>query len=238
MIIPENQTVHILFDQSFNTSAFPELTVAGGRGASVKISYAEALFDKNMQKGNRNEIEGKELIGNFDLFLPDGEPNRHFRPLTFRTYRYVQFDITTVGQPLTITDFYGIYTGYPFVPKATFSSSDPSLQQLWNVGWRTARLCAGETYFDCPYYEQLQYEGDTRIQALISLYVTGDDRLMRKAILDFYHSRVPEGLTQGRFPSSRLQVIPPYSLFWVSMVYDYWMHRKDDPFVKQFFTCN
>jgi len=234
LIIPENQTVHILFDQSFNTSAFPEFTVAGGRGASVKISYAEALFDKNMQKGNRNEIEGKELIGNFDLFLPDGEPNRHFRPLTFRTYRYVQFDITTVGQPLTITDLYGMYTGYPFVPKATFSSSDPSLQQLWNVGWRTARLCAGETYFDCPYYEQLQYEGDTRIQALISLYVTGDDRLMRKAILDFYHSRVPEGLTQGRFPSSRLQVIPPYSLFWISMVYDYWMHRKDDPFVKQF----
>jgi alpha-L-rhamnosidase len=77
------------------------------------------------------------------------------------------------------------------------------LQQIWDIGWRTAQLCAGETYFDCPYYEQLQYEGDTRIQSLISLYVTGDDRLMRKAILDFYHSRVPEGLTQGRYPKQQ-----------------------------------
>ena len=57
---------------------------------------------------------------------------------------------------------------------------------------------------------------------------------MRKAILDFYHSRVPEGLTQGRYPSSRLQVIPPFSLFWVSMIHDYWMHRKDEKFVGNF----
>jgi alpha-L-rhamnosidase len=80
----------------------------------------------------------------------------------------------------------------------------------------------------------LQYTGDTRIQSLISLYMTGDDRLMRKAILDFYHSRTPEGLTQGRYPSNRLQIIPPFSLFWISMIHDYWMYRRDDAFVKQF----
>jgi len=127
-----------------------------------------------------------------------------------------------------------MYSGYPFKQVASFNSSDTSLKRIWDIGWRTARLCAGETYYDCPYYEQLQYEGDTRIQSLISLYVTGDDRLMRKALLDFYNSRVPEGLTQGRYPSNRLQVIPPFSMYWVSMVYDYWMHRKDDKFLETF----
>jgi hypothetical protein len=146
----------------------------------------------------------------------------------------MQLDITTKDEPLEINDLYGMATGYPFEVKASFVSNDSSLQQIWDIGWRTAQLCAGETYFDCPYYEQLQYEGDTRIQSLISLYVTGDDRLMRKAILDFYHSRVPEGLTQGRYPSSRLQVIPPFSLYWVSMLHDYWMHRSDFKFVEQF----
>ena len=57
---------------------------------------------------------------------------------------------------------------------------------------------------------------------------------MRKAINDFYISRVPDGLTQGRFPSSRLQVIPPFSLYWVSMLYDYWMHRQDDAFLNKY----
>jgi alpha-L-rhamnosidase len=234
LTVPANKTVTILLDQTFNTVAYPQLLVSKGKGSRVKLTYAESLFDSDRVKGNRNEIEGKEIMGNFDIFKPDGGSKRLFRPLWVRTYRYLQMDIQTGDEPLDINDLYGMYTGYPFRPQASFTSNDKSLQEIWDVGWRTARLCAGETYYDCPYYEQLQYEGDTRIQSLISLYVTGDDRLMRKALLDFYHSRVPEGLTQGRYPSNRLQVIPPFSLFWVSMIYDYWMHRQDEEFVKQF----
>jgi alpha-L-rhamnosidase len=236
LTVPANQAVTILLDQGYNTVAYPELVTSNGRNASVKMTYAEALYTPDAKKLNRNEIEGKNIIGNYDVFIPDGGEKRTFRPVWLRTYRYLQLDIVTKDQPLVINDIYGYATGYPFEVKASFKSNDASLQQIWDVGWRTAQLCAGETYYDCPYYEQLQYEGDTRIQALISLYVTGDDRLMRKALLDFYHSRVPEGLTQGRYPSSRLQVIPPFSLFWVSMVYDYWMHRKDDAFVSRFLT--
>jgi alpha-L-rhamnosidase len=236
LTIPANQTVTILLDQGYNTVAYPELVTSNGKNASVKMTYAEALYTPDLKKGNRNEIDGKNIIGIYDIFIPDGGEKRTFRPVWLRTYRYLQLDIVTKDQPLVINDIYGSATGYPFEVRASFKSNDASMQQIWDVGWRTAQLCAGETYYDCPYYEQLQYEGDTRIQALISLYVTGDDRLMRKALLDFYHSRVPEGLTQGRYPSSRLQVIPPFSLFWVSMVYDYWMHRKDDAFVSDFLT--
>ena len=66
----------------------------------------------------------------------------------------------------------------PFEMKARFEGSDlrqgsggqaDRLSKILEVGWRTARLCAHETYMDCPYYEQLQYAGDTRIQALVSL---------------------------------------------------------------------
>lgn len=236
LTVPANKTVSILLDQTFNTVAYPQLLVSKGAGSSIKLTYAEALFN-NYQKAHRDKIDGMEIMGNYDIFEPDGGDNRMFRPLWLRTYRYLQLDITTGNEPLVISDLYGMYTGYPFKEKASFSANDPSLQDIWTTGWRTARLCAGETYYDCPYYEQLQYEGDTRIQSLISLYVTGDDRLMRKAIHDFYCSRVPEGLTQGRYPSNRLQVIPPFSLFWVSMVHDYWMHRKDDIFIKQYLVA-
>lgn len=224
----------ILIDQSFETIGYPVLKVSGGKGSKVTVTYAEALFDSNGQKGNRNVIEGKTMKGLFDIFYPDGGKGRTFSPLWLRTWRYIQLDIETGDQPLVLDDLYGIYTGYPFVQKASFASNDSSLKDIWKVGWRTARLCAGETYFDCPYYEQLQYEGDTRIQSLISLYNTGDDRLMRKAINDFFNSRLPMGLTQGRYPSSRLQVIPPFSLFWVSMLHDYWMLRQDDDFLKKY----
>ena len=108
------------------------------------------------------------------------------------------------------------------------------LKKIFETGWRTARLCAVETYMDCPYYEQLQYIGDTRIQALVSLYNTGDDRLMRNAITQLDYSRMAEGITLSRYPTANAQEIPTFSLWWIGMLNDYWMYRNDASFVKQF----
>lgn len=232
--IPAHVEVTLLLDQSYETIGYPVLKVSGGADAKIKLTYAEALFDKNGRKGNRNEIAGKTIRGLYDIFYPDGGENRSFSTLWVRTWRYLQIKIKTRDEPLKLEDIYGIFSAYPLEQKATFSSSDPSLKKIWKTGWRTARLCAGETYFDCPYYEQLQYEGDTRIQALISLYNTGDDRLVRKAINDFYNSRFPNGLPQGRYPSNKMQIIPPYALFWVSMLYDYWMLCPDTAFLEKY----
>jgi len=85
---------------------------------------------------------------------------------------------------------------------------------------------------DCPYYEQLQYVGDTRIQALVSLYNSGDDKLMRNAISLIDHSRMAEGATLSRYPTANAQEIPPFSLWWIGMLHDYYMYRNDEAFVK------
>lgn len=232
LTIPAHAQVELLLDQACLTVAYPELVLSGGRGAEVRVTYAEALFDAKNKKGNRDEIAGRKIVGLSDLFLPDGGAKRTFRPSWLRTWRYVQLNIRTAEKPLTLEDIQGVFSAYPFAEQAAFDSSDPSLKRIWNTGWRTARLCAGETFFDCPYYEQLQYIGDTRVEALITLSVSGDDRLMRNAILDFYASRVPEGLTASRHPSREMQLIPPYSLFWIAMLHDHWMHRGDASFLK------
>ncbi|MFZ5496757.1 MAG: alpha-L-rhamnosidase C-terminal domain-containing protein [Verrucomicrobiota bacterium] len=230
--VPAGTKAAILLDQGHLTNAYPQLTVSGGRGARVTLRYAEGLFDANRQKGHRHEHAGRDLLGLGDEFLPDGGALRLFAPMDFRTYRYLQLDIETGAEPLTIGDLSGVFTGYPFKENAAFSSDDPALARIWEVGWRTARLCAIDTYVDCPYYEQLQYIGDTRLQALISLYVSGDDRLMRNAIELFDRSRIPEGLTQSRYPSLSPQLINTFSLFWVDMLHDYWRHRSDDAFLR------
>lgn len=236
LVIPPDTQATILVDQTYLTTAYPELLVSGGAGGRVKLSYAEALYEENGRKGDRDVVRGKTMRGYHDVFLPDGGDQRLYRPLWWRTYRYVQLQVTTAGDALRIHDLRGMFTAYPFEEKATFASSDPALKDIWDVGWRTARVCAGETYFDTPYWEQLQYVGDTRIQALISLYVDGDDRLARKAIEAFAHSRTSEGLTASRYPSNEEQFIPPYSLLWIAMVHDYWMHRNDPAFVEPFLT--
>ncbi|HTS70020.1 MAG TPA: alpha-L-rhamnosidase N-terminal domain-containing protein [Terriglobia bacterium] len=231
LTIPPNSRATLLFDQAHLTTAYPELTVSGGRGSEITVTYAEALF-KNHEKGNRNETEGREILGYYDQFLPDGGAHRLFRSLWWRTFRYLQLDVTTQSDPLVLEDLRGAFSAYPFVRRAQFESDDPELARMWDVGWRTARLCAHETYMDCPYYEQLQYGGDTRIQALISLYMTGDDRLVKNAIESLDESRTPEGLTQSRYPSWLPQYIPPFSLFWIGMMHDLWWYRGDADFLR------
>ncbi len=229
---PARTKTSLLLDQGTLTNAFPQLIISKGKNAIITFTYAEAMFDAKMEKGNRNVTDGKKLIGISDQYISDGGKNRTYSPLHYRTFRYVKVDIETKEEPLTINYLDSRYIGYPFEERAKFVTNEPRLQKIWDVGWRTAKLCAVDTYFDCPYYEQLQYVGDTRIQALISMYVSGDDRLVKKAIDDIAHSFFSDGLTQSRYPSRDLQVIPTFSLWWVCMVYDHYILRKEDAFTQ------
>jgi hypothetical protein len=233
-VVPANTKARLLLDQTYLTTGYPELRISKGRGATVRLGYAEAMFlPGGKGKGNRNEIEGKEFIGNYDLFVADGGEKRTFRTLWWRTWRYLELTVETKDEPLVIEGVGGTYTGYPFQRKAVFDAGSKELDAILDVGWRTARLCAHETYMDCPYYEQLQYVGDTRIQALVSLYMTGDGRLARNAIDLLNSSRTPEGATMSRAPTRLHQYIPGFSLWWIGLVHDYWMYQDDPAFVKR-----
>jgi alpha-L-rhamnosidase len=225
--ISANRHVHVLLDRKTLTTAYPQLTVSGGKGSSIQLTYTEALYDQDQQKGDRNDVGSRQAMGVHDRFLPDGGEHRTFEPLWWRVWRYLDLDIQTGSDPLTLESLRGQYTAYPFEERAAFDSRDPDLKQIWDISWRTAQLDAHETYMDTPYWEQLQYVGDTRIQALISYAVTGDDRLAKQAIRNFDDSRMPEGLTQSRYPTSQPQIIPTFSLLWIGMVHDYWRYRPD-----------
>ncbi len=234
--LPPHTHVHLLLDRRTLTTVYPDLTVSGGKGSTIWLTYSEALYDNHGHKGDRDAltytdakgiVHPRRALGLRDEFLPDGGDRRTFQPLWWRTWRYLSLDITTGNQPLTLDSLTSHFTAYPFVERATFTSPDPDLAKIWQISWRTARLDAHETYMDTPYYEQLQYIGDTRIQALISYAVTGDDRLAIQALRAFNDSRIPEGITRSRYPSSLPQNIPTFSLLWVGMLHDYWMYRPN-----------
>ncbi|MGI8950358.1 MAG: alpha-L-rhamnosidase N-terminal domain-containing protein [Chitinophagaceae bacterium] len=243
--VPAHEKIIVLLDQSFLTNAYPVLQFSKGKNAKIYLSYAEALYikegsDSNWKwqnkKGNRNEIAGKRFVGVRDEIIADGKNNQTFTSLSWRTFRYMQLQIETENEPLIIEDLYEIFTGYPFELKAKFNTGNSVLDKIMEVGWRTARSCAMETYMDCPYYEQMQYIGDTRIQALVSLFNTGDDRLMRNAITQLNNSRMAEGITLSRYPSADAQEIPTFSLWWIGMLHDYFMYENDTDFVKSFLS--
>ncbi len=69
---------------------------------------------------------------------------------------------------------------------------------------------------------------------MVSLYAGGDDRLVKNAIELFDESRIPDGITQSRYPGALPQFIPPFSLFWIGMMHDLWWYSGDRQFLKPY----
>ena len=63
----------------------------------------QSAGSRGFEKGNRDEVEGKVFVGNYDEFVPDGGARRTFRPLWWRTWRYLQVTITTATTPSAST---------------------------------------------------------------------------------------------------------------------------------------
>ena len=233
-VIPAQTTATVLLDQGYLTNAYPEFRFSGGRGGVVTITYAEALYeDDGRTKNDRDVVEGKTMQGRQDTVLTDGSDDQVFVPLSYRTYRYVQLDVTTGDEPLRIDDLSATAVGFPFERRAQLQTPVAEMDTLLDIGWRTARMCAMDTYMDCPYWEQLQYIGDTRIQALVSLYNSGDDRLVRNALNLMNQSRQPEGITLSRYPTNIRQIIAPFSLWYIGMLRDYMWYGDDAAFVRE-----
>lgn len=230
--IPAKSSVKIKLDQTYLTNGYLNLEFSGGKDASITLSYAESMYSTYPSKGNRNETDGKLFLGRKDSLISNGSKVQKFTSLTYRTYRFIELSVVTQNESLTLNDIYGTFTGYPFKLNASIASTNNEMNKMLEIGWRTARLCATETYMDCPYYEQLQYIGDTRIQALVSLYNSGDDRLVKNAINLMDFSRQPEGVTLSRHPSYTPQYIPTFSLWYIGILHDYSRYGSDVAFIK------
>lgn len=232
--VPPNMKRRIIFDLNDYYCVYPELTTTGGNGAILRLHWAESLFNEQegKTKGHRDEIDGKYFLGVGDIFKADGGARRKFQPLWWQAGRYIELIVTTTNEPLTIDSFELYETRYPLEMESTFHSSDLRLERVLPVAFRGLQMCAHETYMDCPYYEQLQYIGDTRLEALVTYVTSRDNRLPEKALQLFESGHHHTGLTRSNYPSRIAQLIPPFSLWWVAMVYDYALWRGKREFIR------
>ena len=234
--IPPNTLRRVIVDLENFYCAYTSLISTNGRNATVRVRWAEALNHSDNHwhgdKRNRDEIDGKYFLGNGDGYTLDGGAHRHYMPLWWSAGRYVEILVHTADETVTIEQLAFTETRYPLTNESTFEASDVRLNDIVPILVYGIEASAHECYFDSPHWEELMYLGDTRLETLCTYVMTRDDRLPRKALRMFDVSRLPSGLTQSRYPSSLLQIIPPFSLWWCCMVRDYALWRGDPAVVR------
>ncbi|KAF4499690.1 rhamnosidase B [Fusarium agapanthi] len=147
----------------------------------------------------------------------------------------MRWEITAGAESVELCSFGATQVNYPLAVKASWDEpGDKDAKQIWDVSIRTMRNCMFDGYSDCPFYEQLQYSGDSHSVGLFHYLLSGDDRLMRQTITNFAASVTPEGLTQSRFPSHVPQIIAGFSLYWVLQICDHHLYFGDTAYTRSF----
>lgn len=231
--VPAHTEQFVLWDLDNYFCAYPVCEVSGGAGSRLDWGWAESLYlPKSEAKGQRDEFIGKTFRGMTDTFLPGGGAHRRFSTLWWRAGRWCLLSIKTGAEPLTLHRLALNESRYPAENEGVFDAGDPELGGVIGLATRGLQMCMHETYMDCPFYEQLQYDGDARLELLTTYALTRDDRLAKRAIELFDFSRHNGGMVNERFPAYLPQVSPTFSLIWALMLNDYAYWRNDPAFVK------
>lgn len=232
LVLPGCGTHAITINMGQLVTAYPRLTITAPQHSLVEFRCAEAL-SHNYKKTLRDDPTGS-VEGYHDLFIV-GNDEAIIEPFVWRTFRFLRITVHHPAGPATLRRLDTTFTAYPFVQRATFASSDPLHRQLWDVSWQTFRMCAHEHFEDCPYYEQLQYVYDTRLESLVSTLITGDFRLTRQALRQIAQSQRNDGITMSRAPSVAWEpsIIPPLSLLWIEFLDDFFTHSADIDLVRE-----
>lgn len=240
IVIPPYSQVSVELHAGEEMTAYYYLYLRKGRDAKITILQSESYVKNEISKDGMPKKEDRldyvngHLEGFQDIYYPSGNENEQevYSPFWFRTFRFIKLTIQTGEDALILEDIEFEETGYPLDIKTSVTTSDSSLEAIWDISRRTLQRCMHETYVDCPFYEQLQYAMDSRAQILFTYQAAADDRLARQCMDDFRRSQRYDGLLYSAYPNMKPNVIPTFSIFYILMLHDHMMYFGDKELIQ------
>ena len=236
--VPANTKMQLAWDLGRYYCAYPDVTLSGGKDAKFAICFAEAshrgdTHKKTSEPKARDLIVGRYLPAFGDTFVSDGCKGAKFSAPWFRCGKWVRIDIATKDEPLTVDSVAIIESRYPVEMKSVFSApDDPSLGAIREISARAMQMCCHEMLFDCPFYEQQMYPGDTRVQLNVLSAMSRDDRIIKRAIEIYDLNTRDDGQCPFNFPTRGTQEGASYTLCYLLMYGDYVMNHADREWLK------
>ena len=233
--------VTLVVDTDDYLCGFPVLEFSGGAGTQVRVEWAETLFEREDPttdntpgpKGNRGTVAGKVFVGFGDTWRLGGTGRRLASSPWWRSGRYLLVRVKVGAQPVVLHTLGVERTGFPLVPRAVFRSDDATLPAVLELCERGLRGCMHDLFVDCPYYEQMMYVADTRIQMQVAYALAGDDRLPRRGMELFDLCRSRRGFPTMRHPTHDRQESATFAMIWPWMMHDFALWRDDPAWLRQ-----
>ncbi len=167
-----------------------------------------------------------------DSWILDGG-TRKVENIDARGGRYILIAVWGAG-PVKVKDIQVIEERYPAPVMGSFHSSDPLLDQIWQVGMDTLAPNMLDGYTDTPWRERGQWWGDASVADHINRVTLGDVLLLKRGLrymADAFHSTESPGIA----PNTNGTHITDYAMLWVANLSEYIQISGDRPFLREMY---
>ena len=232
IVIPEGDTPrYLLVDFGRTLHARVVVTAEGPSGTII-----DAGWDERLTEGRALPAPGSlmdNLWRQVDSWVLDGTP-RVLTTLDARSGRYLLLQIFGPG-PVTLSGLHAAEEVYPVQQRGSFASSDPRLDQIWQVGVDTLTPNMTDAYTDTPWRERGQWWGDAFVSFYINAVSYGDTQLFRRGLRQIADAMaVLEGRPVALAPHDGGMLLD-YGLLWLEGLYRYWRLTGDQALLEELY---
>lgn len=188
------------------------------RGMKIRLRFGESASEamsELCEKGSCNDHAIRDGI--VDV------PWLGSRELGMTGFRFVRVDLVTDGK-LSLDFVRAVSLMRPMKKRGNFRCSDSRLNDIWDTAVRTVHLCCQEYLWDGIKRDRLVWQGDMQPEVEAVLSVFGADSVITES-LDYMIATTP--------PDGWMNNHPPYTIWWVRCLYDYWLASGDIEYLKR-----
>ncbi len=159
-------------------------------------------------------------------------------------------DLRVITGRLKLLSVKMIRRQYPYDRLGSFSCSNQSLNDIWDISINTVQGCSEDAYVDCMDRERAEWMADGYVVSypgarvalatknIDSTYAFNDQRLLRNMLRHVALSQLPDGRLQPMppsfYPAEALHgVIDDYSCLWVQALRETYDRSSDRDFIRE-----
>jgi len=222
---------YFLLDFGRTVHARPELLAEGPAGTIIEVGW-----DERLTAGRALPAPGslhKDLWRQVDSWVLDGTARR-LTTLDTRAGRYMLVLIWGKGE-VKLSNIQALEETYVAALPGSFTSSDPLLDQIWQVGATTLIPNMTDAYAD-PWRERGEWWGDTFVAFHVNEVAVGDQALFKRGLRMLGETQGRDGRVAPVAPhNAQPTLLLDYALLWVEGLHHYWQLTGDLKLVKELF---
>ena len=214
------------FDFGSNLSGFIGSRISCSEPSTIIFHFDEILTDDDVNSKKRMADVNNQVV--YEL-----EPGT-YNLETFESYTFKYLKAIVTAGNCTIHDVYIREYAYPDNEHATFASSNPKLNAIYDAARQTFRQNAVDIFMDCPSRERAGWLCDSYFMAIMEKGFTGKSDVAHNfyenyALADSFQF-LPDGMLPMCFPADHNDgvFIPNWAMWFIVQIEDY-ASRGGDP---------